>query len=299
MANKVAKAARRYVGLGWPLYPVKGGQKRPAWIAGAYEHGYLDAKPDTAVFEASRYNIGLALGAARLVVLDIDVRNGGSRAAVQRRFGREVLTTARQRTGGGGWHFFYRADPDTEVRHRLLEGLTGCELLGAGYGVVLTPSLHESGNLYQWVHGAAPWQGEILPLPRTMLNASVPPVSDGVKTEVKAKLGGDIKQPELTEGDDLLHNLRAAIGTAVEGARNTKLYLAAQEVGRQVTAGRVDQEVAYAALHQIGLELGLKPNEVPHTVRSGLKSRAAGRGISRIVTLAEYRAEQALRHQPE
>jgi len=282
-------AAERYAALGWPLYPVRLGQKRPAWIAGAYEHGYLDAKPDEDVVEAGRYNIGLALGAVRLVVLDIDVRNGGSRAAIARQFGSEMLATMRQRSGGGGWHFFYRADPQEVVRHRLIEGLPGCELLGSGYGVVLAPSLHESGRRYHWVRGAAPSQCDLLPLPAAVIAASRPPVSDEVKARIATKLGDVPKQPELAGGDDLLHSLRSAIGATAEGERNTKLYMAAQEVGKQVTAGRVEQAVAYAALCQVGVELGLRAGEVTHTVRSGLKSRVAGRGISRVITLAEYR----------
>lgn len=281
-------AAERYVALGWPLYPVMLGQKRPAWISGQYEHGYKDAKRDAAVFEGGCYNIGLALG-PDLVVLDVDVRNGGSRAAVAKRFGQAVLLTARQRSGGGGWHFFYRADRQEVVRHRLIEGLPGCELLGSGYGVVLAPSLHESGRRYHWVRGAAPSQCDLLPLPAAVIAASRPPVSDEVKARIAIKLGDVPKQPELAEGDDLLHSLRSAIGATVEGERNTKLYMAAQEVGKQVTAGRVEQAVAYAALCQVGVELGLRAGEVTHTVRSGLKSRVAGRGISRVITLAEYR----------
>ncbi|NTW15342.1 MAG: hypothetical protein HGA38_03155 [Candidatus Moranbacteria bacterium] len=74
-----------------------------------------------------------------LVVVDIEA--GGET--------RGYLPTVISKTGGGGWHFFYAYPEVGEVRNRnRFREMT--DIRGEGGYVVMPPSLHASGNRYEW-----------------------------------------------------------------------------------------------------------------------------------------------------
>jgi hypothetical protein len=98
-------------------------------------------------------NVGIATGAASgLVVLDVDPRHGGDKTleALQEKYG-GLPDTVIARTGGGGWHFFFK-HPGFYVkcdnRGELLGA--GIDIKGAGGYIVAPPSLHASGRRYEW-----------------------------------------------------------------------------------------------------------------------------------------------------
>ena len=86
-----------------------------------------------------------------LIVVDIDPRNAGSVDMLPGR----LPDTCFAKTGGGGWHYLYRAR----------EGATYPGSLGAGIDVkhgrgsliVAEPSIHASGETYRWRDESEPW----------------------------------------------------------------------------------------------------------------------------------------------
>jgi hypothetical protein len=95
-------------------------------------------------------NVGIATGAkSKLVVLDVDPRNGGYDSLQQLRqsYG-SMDTPLRVVTGGGGWHYYFGWHEGGLAPSTLAPGV---EVKGNGQYVVAPPSIHSSGFPYQWV----------------------------------------------------------------------------------------------------------------------------------------------------
>jgi len=138
---------------GWAVLPCK--WAGPLGKAPLTEHGHLDATTDLDTIRGwwTRWPQAL-IGARvdpRLVVLDIDPRNGGTVAAL----GDLPLTlTCWSGRGDGGRHLFLLRPAGPLTSTRLPPGV---DLKVAGYTVV-PPSLHpETGRPYRWEeHPVAP-----------------------------------------------------------------------------------------------------------------------------------------------
>lgn len=93
-------------------------------------------------------NVGLHCGLSRLVVIDIDPRNGGweTMADLERRFG-PLESGVIAETGGGGEHRYFRATEGVKYPSNLGPGVD--VLSGAKYPIV-PPSRHASGTDYRW-----------------------------------------------------------------------------------------------------------------------------------------------------
>jgi hypothetical protein len=175
----MVKAARWYAANGFqvfPLHSASGGVcscgdldcqnsgKHPRTT-----HGFKDATRDQDRIAAwwNRWpdaNIGMPTGAtSRLLVVDCDPRNGGplDRSELIERYG-PIPDTAEAITGGGGRHLFYRYGGGAVPK----AFAAGIDLKGDGGYVVAAPSIHASGNAYQWdgVAGA-----------KALLNLAEPP----------------------------------------------------------------------------------------------------------------------------
>jgi putative DNA primase/helicase len=118
-------------------------------------------------------NIGLVLEPSRLVVLDVDLRDGhhDRLGELARRFGPGVLDTLTASTGGGGWHLFYLAPRGVSISTRK-------DFLGPGLDVqyreglvTIPPSLHPSGRRYAWKDGRGPATRPPAELPPALLAA--------------------------------------------------------------------------------------------------------------------------------
>jgi hypothetical protein len=93
-------------------------------------------------------NIGIRTGAASgLLVLDLDPRNGApaDRLELVQQLG-PIPETAEVTTGGGGRHIYFR-NSGKKLRHSIASGV---ELKTDGGYVVVPPSVHPNGELYQW-----------------------------------------------------------------------------------------------------------------------------------------------------
>jgi Bifunctional DNA primase/polymerase, N-terminal/AAA domain/Primase C terminal 1 (PriCT-1) len=116
--------------------------------------GTVDAAQITAWWTRSPdANVGIVTGAVSgIVALDIDLRGGlVALADVERTHGR-LPTTAKTLTGSGGFHYLFR-HPGREVRNSAGKLGEGIDVRGDGGYIVAPPSMHHSGNCYQWLHG--------------------------------------------------------------------------------------------------------------------------------------------------
>lgn len=161
----LANAAAWYAAQGWAIFPLKPRGKTPLTA-----HGFKDATCNLDVVRAwwattPQANIGTPTG-QRFDVVDIDGPEGFRSATDlwhadcpdnccatttcrpdrSHILGLDVLAVAY--TGGGGRHVLI---PPTGQRNgaRLLPGI---DYRGAGGYIVLPPSRHESGRLYDWIN---------------------------------------------------------------------------------------------------------------------------------------------------
>ncbi len=110
-------------------------------------HGSHDATTDEVVIDQwwARWpdaNVGMTLDG--LVVVDVDPRNGGTVPAAL-----VSHATSIAKTGGGGWHYLFRA-----VSGSIYPGKHGPGVdikTGGGAYIVVAPSLHASGEPYEWI----------------------------------------------------------------------------------------------------------------------------------------------------
>lgn len=165
-------AALAYAGQGWPVIPlhriVDGacdcGRKPGADCSpGKHprtDHGLSDASTDTAVIQTwgqqwAESNLAMLTGAASgIYVVDIDPKHGGLQS-IKDLTGTDTPgpawgTDLIQRTGSGGYHLLLR-HPDKTVRNRV--GMRpGLDIRGDGGYIVVAPSNHISGGVYEWLN---------------------------------------------------------------------------------------------------------------------------------------------------
>lgn len=165
-----AAAAHAYRALGWavvPVHSVRDGRctcgRDPCAAPGKHprvrwQRFEIDPPSEAQIAAWWRRwpeaNVGVLTGpVSRLVVIDIDPRNGGDAAfeSIEARVG-TYEPTLESDTGGGGRHIWFRtAEPlDTSII------APGCEVRGAGGLVIAPPSTHYSGNPYRWRPGHGP-----------------------------------------------------------------------------------------------------------------------------------------------
>jgi hypothetical protein len=87
------------------------------------------------------------------VVVDVDPRHGGDKslAELEAKHG-PLPKTRRARSGGGGEHRYFRLPSSVTIKNDNRGGLgDGLDIKTKGGYVLAPPSLHESGNRYEWV----------------------------------------------------------------------------------------------------------------------------------------------------
>jgi hypothetical protein len=174
-------------------------------------HGLKDATADAAVVRQRWYcapdaNVGIACS-AECCVLDVDPRHGGdvALAELERQHGLLPVTWT-AKTGGGGWHHFFR--PQHEIRNSAGTIGAGLDIRGTGGYVVAPPSRHVSGNYYEWRLGHAPGEVPLAMMPTWLLAPKQQPaapvpasswralvrngVTEGARNQSIAKLAGHL-----------------------------------------------------------------------------------------------------------
>lgn len=151
--TELGKAAVWYAGHGFAVFPLGTRSKKPITTGGL--KNWTDDPENAAecwtMFPNS--NIGLVCGMPShgLLVIDLDVSDEKDGMATLREWEKangELPETAESITGSGGRHLFYRTDRTgihPSVNHEL-----GVDIRSDGSYVIPPPSIHPSGELYEW-----------------------------------------------------------------------------------------------------------------------------------------------------
>lgn len=156
--SKAAAYAYHYL---WPVFPLRPKSKEPL-VSNWPEKATSDIRQITAwLHQWPQANIALLCG-KRVVVVDVDPRNGGTETWAELQDINGSVQTLESFTGGGGSHFFFEAPEIALAKSKLGPGV---DLQGRLSYVVLPPSIHPNGTTYEWVtENTAP-----APLPQWLL----------------------------------------------------------------------------------------------------------------------------------
>ncbi|MEU6945691.1 bifunctional DNA primase/polymerase [Streptomyces sp. NPDC046316] len=281
--NDLLTAALDAASRGWPVFPLRPRDKRPAGHpeancpgAGRCADGHLvpeqrattDPNLIRAAWEHKPYNVGIATGPSGLLVVDLDTLKpkdeegtpdgATSFKALCERAGQAVPATYRVRTASGGEHLYFTAPAG--VRLRSTAGTLARKVDTRGWGgYVVAPGSIVPNGPYAVVD-ARP----VADLPAWLLEALTPPQKPAQPVV--------LSMPTRTSryADVVLKRETAAVASAVEGGREAELFRAARAVGRFVAWGDLDRHVVEEAFQVAGESAGLRPAECRSTLRSAL-----------------------------
>jgi Bifunctional DNA primase/polymerase, N-terminal len=274
---------------GWHVFPLRPDDKRPA-VRDWESRATLDADRIRRCWTAgARYNVAVACGPSRLVVVDLDqpkpetapppapfnvpgVNDGADAfALICEQAGQSYpWHTHTLTTGRGGTHLYFR-HPDHSPQLRNTEG-TGGNGLGwlidtrAHGGYVVAAGSVVNGRPYTTTCDLEPAE---LPgwLAKRLTPAPLPP-----QRPVTVDLGAGRAGAYLSVAID---RQLAQVTDAAAGARNRALYLSAVALGQLAAGGALTTTDVTGLLAQAAHRAGLRPAETARTIASGLRAGAA------------------------
>jgi hypothetical protein len=263
---------------GWPVFPLRPGQKRPrAELTDWESRATLDTRRITSWWRRHPHdNVAIATGPAGLVVVDLDVADptearppehpdarGGLDvfAALAREHACPPGGTWTVETARGGRHLYYRA-PASGGPWRNTAGRLGWHIdTRAGGGYVVAPGSTVDGRSYIVVHEAPP-----PPLPDWIADALLP-------TRPPAPVTSDAPKAQGYGAAALAGEVRRVLD-APQGQRNAALNRAAWNLARHIATGQLDRQDVEDALHAAGVAAGGQtPAGVAATVRGAIDAR--------------------------
>ena len=180
-------------------------------------HGVKDASTVPALITSwwTRYpdaNIGIAVPAG-VVVLDVDPDKGGLESLRGKHIPEDAPCA---RTGGGGFHYWFRLPDGLEARNAT-GILSGVDLRAVGGYVVAPPSRHASGQVYEWEQPLRPtaelpvapsWLLELIAPPtpakrngHSLRQAAVSSWQEGTRHETALALAGVLRKKGIPQED--------------------------------------------------------------------------------------------------
>lgn len=237
VARTIADAAAQLAGWGFRVHPLRGKQPiKDAWTSAAT----ADVAAAREMFGSYPHaNIGIATGRG-LLVLDVDTRSGGQASLEGLIAAHAVLpSTVSVRTGGGGWHFYFRVPAGIRLRNSTSKLGPGLDIKTDGGQVVAPPSIHpETGAPYAWVDGCSPADEEIAAAPAWLLDLLTPRAAPAPSS-----------RPSIPTNGTLLTRARryvAAMDPAISGAGGHDATFAVAQV--LVRGFGLDRSTALAIL---------------------------------------------------
>lgn len=196
--SSISELAIEYLESGWSVLPVRPEEKRPFmtnWLQ------YTHTRASRAVVEnwfrsLSGAGVGSVTGrVSNMVVLDVESSCPYRIEDLLRKYPTQMYS----RTGSGGYHLFYQYPTSvTRVANRV-RIFDGADLRADGGFIVLPPTMHPSGNRYEWVK-----RGPLGAFPMAFLDLNSQPrvqndgwitetlrgVSEGGRNDACARLAG-------------------------------------------------------------------------------------------------------------
>lgn len=282
----LAAAAR-----GWPVFPLTPGGKVPPRGFTSWENrATLDPDAIRATWARQPYNVGIACGPARLVVLDLDTPKPGDSppaewdrpgigdgadvlAALCDQHGQPLpLETFQVRTRRGGLHLYYTA-PDgltlanTQGSHGGLGWLIDTRASG---GYVVGPGSHVTASdghgTYQVVNGAP-----AAPLPGWLADLLTPAPLPEQRPVVVGLASTERHSAYLQAA---IHGELERVTRSPEHGHNVALYRASVALGQLVAGGALTEQEVSALLLNAAQSVGQAYGEAARTIASGLRAGA-------------------------
>ena len=152
-------AALAYANLGWHVFPCGIKKKTPITQHGVKD-STLNKKQITEWWtENPDANIAVACGVASgICVIDIDKNDkvdGWKTVEKLVQSGNVLPETVAQVTPSGGMHLIYQYD--REVKNENSKRFPGIDIRTNGYYILLAPSIHPNGSVYQWKENLNPF----------------------------------------------------------------------------------------------------------------------------------------------
>lgn len=167
--NVLQQAAYQYARLGWSVFPLMPGDKRPYPGSNGFKDATNDPEKVAAIWRKyPNANIGLACGAASgvwVVDIDVDEEKGKNGFKTLADCGIPLPETLFQSTPRGGRHLFFTSN--AEIRNQQ-DVLPGIDIRGDGGYIVLAPSTRTDGAFYKWDDVFHPWNLRPIPWPDNM-----------------------------------------------------------------------------------------------------------------------------------
>jgi hypothetical protein len=254
-----------YAERGWPVFPLKAGEKIPAT-----PHGFKDAI--SGIERVRRWwerhpdsNIGIATGHA-FDVLDLD--GPGAEAALDAAMpnGGDPVVGPTVETPRGYHCYVSHTGHGNAIR---VGGLPGVDWRGIGGYVVAPGSRKPDGTEWSWEFPDDPLYGpdaDIRPAPRWLLDLLIKRPEPGVSAHETRPFTGEPNRYARAA----LERASGRLAFAPVGARNDTLNREAHGMGRLAGAGLITASEAGKALLSVALRLGLSEHEAVATIRSGL-----------------------------
>lgn len=219
MMNSVLAQANEYIDQGWSILPVKPSEKRPYmtnWLQ--YQHTRATKEMADSWF-TSLMGAGVGMVTGRIsgvVVLDVESYCSIPIDELLRRYPTQMIS----RTGTGGYHLFYLYPNGVSKIANRVGIFEGADIRADGGFIVLPPTRHPNGKLYEWVK-----KGPLGVFPKALLDIQSQPkvqgdgwitealrgVSEGGRNDACARLAGyffhkglnaDIVEALLTEWNE-------------------------------------------------------------------------------------------------
>ena len=272
--TQLEKSAVFYVEkIGWSIFPVMPLEKRP--LGTLVPRGVKDATDNIEIIRSwwvsnPMANIGLPCGSINnILVIDIDGPNGEEALNSLEKTHGELPRTIEQTTGKGR-HLLFEM-PSGRIKNRVKID-TDIDIRSDGGYIVITPSIHPSGDQYQWKEGHKPYQIKPATLPDAWIEylCESKDCTNSVKTLpvfIPKSSTGSTRWGEKR----LVENCHDVSKTG-QGGRNNALNLAAYRVGQAIASGHIDDQSARSELLKAALSCGLKETESIKTIDSGIKN---------------------------
>src|SRR3989344_286111 len=162
--KNLLEIALGYLKRGWSVFPV-GADKRPVINSWAEYQKRLPSEEEIKKWFSSPSAKGIAIATGSIsgiVVLDID--QGANITSM------DLPDTFKVKTGGGGLHYYFKYPKDKIIKNSAGKIGEYIDIRGDGGCIIAPPSLHQSGNRYEWLEGFSPDKAEIAEIPKWLLD---------------------------------------------------------------------------------------------------------------------------------
>jgi hypothetical protein len=272
---------------GWHVFPLIPGAKRPA-VRDWETRATTDRERITRCWTHAPYNVGIATGPSRLVVVDLDtpkhpgdtppaewaehgVTDGADVLAVLcERHGQPFPSeTHTVRTGRGGLHLYFAAPNGEELRNTAGDSARGLgwkvDTRAVG-GLVVAAGSTVAGRPYTVAHDAP-----VAPLPGWLADLLRPTPLPPQRPVTVALAAHDRRTAFLRSAVD---GEVARVLKSGPHQHNNALYIASVALGQLVTGGELSEHDVTEWLLAAALSVGQGEREARRTIASGLRAGA-------------------------